>query len=101
MSVELLKAATSTGTGDSVTSVHPEQEDKSFQVVVTGGPTQVTVDIEGSINGGVSYDQLLRHDVTADGNLFHMNGKPVTSIRANLITLTGGTSPTVTLKMGS
>jgi len=37
--------------------------------------------------------------VTAEGNMFHLSGKPVTHIQANVKTLSGGSSPTVTLEM--
>ena len=99
MSVKLLNAAAAIGAGNPQKSNVPFDELITFQIVTTGSPSQVNVDIEGSIDGGENYEVLLSHDVTAEGKMFHVSGKPVTHIRGNLKTLTGGSSPTVTLEM--
>ena len=99
MSVKLLNAVTAVGPGDPNKSNVPFDELVTFQAIITGAPTQVNIDIEGSIDGGANYETLLSHDITAEGNMFHLSGKPVTHIQADLKTLTGGTSPTVTLEM--
>jgi len=98
MSVILLNAVTATGVGQSF------QNNNGFvshtvQVMVTGSPTVVVVDLEGSLNG-VTWFQLQQYtfdaaDITAQAALFHQNDKLVDYVRLNLITLTGGTAPTV------
>jgi len=97
----ILNAATATGVGRAAISPHLDTEVKAFSLVITGAPTQVTLGIEGSLDNGVTFNELLEHDATAEGSLFHLSGKPMTHYRANLKTLTGGTAPTVTVNMGS
>ena len=103
MAHTLLNAATSTGAGSSqrlslIPSDHTIQATMGGTVVATA----VTVDLEGSIDD-VTFFQLARHafsagEITAEGAMFHVIDKPVRYVRANLITLTGGTAPTVTVK---
>ena len=103
MAHTLLAAAAATGAGSSqraslIPSQHTVQATMGGSVVATA----VTVDLEGSIDDATWF-QLARHafsagDITAEGAMFHVNDKPVKYVRANLITLTGGTDPTVTVK---
>jgi hypothetical protein len=63
--------------------------------------TAVTVDLEGSLDD-TTWFQLARHafsaaEITAESAMFHVVDKPVRYVRANLIALTGGTAPTVTV----
>lgn len=103
MSNRLLAAATSTGVGSKFDvsqangSIHSIQVDMGGTVVATA----VTVDLEGSLDGK-KWFQLVQHiltagEITAESALFHVVDKPVNFVRANLITLTGGTAPTVTV----
>ncbi|MHC4397574.1 MAG: hypothetical protein ACYS1A_18175 [Planctomycetota bacterium] len=98
----LLDAAT--GTGAEASKV-VKQAYKSWgcDVEITGGPTAVTVRVEGN-QGTTIFDPTGMAEFTMDaGQLaagigtFEIVEHTVKVIRGNLITLTGGTAPTVTL----
>ena len=98
----MLDAATATGAGSAI-GFKQMQENVTFQVDITGAPTAVTVDIEGSVDGTPAA-QLAQHamtagELTATTAIFHISGKPVGNVQANVTALTGGTSPTVTVLM--
>lgn len=95
MARKVLEAATGTGLGDSVT-YRKAPLTWTIQIKHTGSPTSVILDIEGSING-VDYVQIVQHTVAASDDMFHISGKSITSIRPNVTTLSGGTSPTVSV----
>jgi len=99
--MKLLNAVTAVGSGPANISNVPFDMAMTFQVVTTGAPTQVTVDIEGSIDGGTTWESLLTHDVTVNGGMFNITegSIAVTQLRANLTVLTGGTAPTVTCEI--
>lgn len=67
----------------------------SWEIVVTGAPTATQTDLEGSINGTTWYSLDISTTLTSE--MRHVVNKPVNFIRANLITLTAGTAPTVTV----
>lgn len=95
----LLNAVTATGASTEFVLTVPGRE-HTIQMNITGAPTAVTVDLEGSLDG-VKWHQLATHpfsaaELTAESAMFHVTNKPISRIRANLTTLTGGTSPTVT-----
>jgi len=100
--VKLLDAATATGVGAS----HPVTWLPGTHAVhgVMGGTvvaTAVTLDLEGSLDG-VKWVQLVQRifsagEITAENALFFVVDKPVAFVRGNLVTLTGGTAPTVTM----
>ena len=98
--ITMLDAAVATGAG----GAHSQQRlisDSSYTVNITGAPSAVTVDIEGSFDGETFF-QIAQHamtagELTATKAMFHIAGKPVMFIRVNLTTLTAGTSPTVTV----
>jgi len=97
----MLDAATATGAGNA-SSQQRLISDSSYTIGITGAPSAVTVDIEGSFDG-VTFFQLAQHvmtagELTATKAMFHISGKPVLFFQANLITLTAGSSPTVTVK---
>ena len=103
MAKTLLDAATATGASGSV-KMNRKPAAHTFQAVMGGTvvATAVTVDVEGSLDD-LTYFQLASHafsagEITAEGAMFHLADMPVKYIRANLITLTGGTAPTVTVK---
>ena len=103
MAKTLLDAATTTGTSGSV-KMNRKPAAHTFQVTMGGTlvATAVTVDAEGSLDD-ITYFQLARHvfsagEITAEGAMFHLADMPVKYIRVNLITLTGGTAPTITAK---
>jgi hypothetical protein len=103
MAHTLLNAATSTGAGSTQkVSLIPSQHTVQATMGGTVVATAVTVDLEGSLDN-TSWFQLARHafsaaEISAEGAMFHVVDKPAKYVRANLITLTGGTDPTVTVK---
>ena len=103
MAHTLLNAATATGAGSSQkVSQIPSQHTVAATMGGTVVATAVTVDLEGSIDD-TTWFQLARHvfsagEISAEAAMFHVIDKPVRYVRANLIALTGGTDPTVTVK---
>lgn len=91
-----LDAAAATGAGDTVRGTAANHF--TFQVETTGSPTTVVIGAEGSLDG-TSWTELNEHTVSGTPDMFHIANKPLEYIRANLKTLTGGTSPTVTVKI--
>lgn len=99
MAVRLLDAVPSTG----VSSDWPTRMgvlEHTIQGMLTGSPSSVVIDLDGSLDGDTYY-QLASHTVTAqelatDSFMFHVTSKLVRYVRLNLVTLSGGTSPTVT-----
>ncbi len=92
----LLNAVTATGAG---TAVSPgfACSHYSWHIVVTGAPTAVSVTLEVSNDGGNSW-QVVDTSTTTTEEIRHITGKDGIQVRANLGTLTGGTTPTVTVK---
>lgn len=75
-------------------------KDHTVQLVVTGTPTAVVTNLQGSVDGD-NWAELSSYSMTSgelsDGvAMYHVIDKPVRFIRLQLDTLTGGTSPTVT-----
>jgi len=99
MAIKLLNAAIATGASTS----HPvrmKPRNHTVQVTITGAPTAVTIDLEGSLDD-TTYISLASYvltaaDLTAAAAMFHVVDKPVRYVRVNLVTLTAGTNPTVT-----
>jgi hypothetical protein len=91
-----LNAVTAVGAGTAIMFDTPKS-DASIQVQTTGSPTDVEINIEGTLDG-VHFDRLgvWATGGGGPGNIIGSTGKPVLGVRANLTTLTGGTSPTVT-----
>ena len=92
-----LNAAAATGAGTQVDFSRPRQY-ISMQVSFTSNPSPVKVTLEGTIDG-VNWFTLATFDTGASGrtgDIIDSNTLSVLSARANLITLTGGTTPTVT-----
>lgn len=85
-------------TGASATTDYGAAHSKhSMQVVLTGSPTVVTVALEASLNGSqwMTAATWSTGAGQASGDIVFTSDKPVRYVRANLTTLTGGTSPTV------
>ena len=103
MAHTLLNAADATGAGSTQrVSLIPSQHTVQATMGGTVVATAVTVDLEGSLDD-TTWVQLARHafsagEISAEAAMFHVIDKPVKYVRANLITLTGGTDPTVTVK---
>jgi hypothetical protein len=91
--------ATGAGTGYSVpVSLGDHGDPKSgfsWQTVVTGAPSTVNDEIDCSSDD--SHWQSVSTNTTATGNFTTVSYAACLYIRANLTTLTGGTSPTVTV----
>lgn len=68
----------------------------TWEIVVTGAPSAVNVKLQGSLNGTTWYD--LADSTTLTSEMKHLANKTVLYIRAKLVTLTGGSSPTVTVR---
>ena len=106
MAFKLLDAVTATGTGPS----HELPTTPAGHTVVatmdgTVVATAVTVALEGSLVGGdtdkdwftLGSHAFIAAEITAEAAMFHIADKAVPFVRGNLETLTGGTSPTVTV----
>ena len=98
-----LVAAAATGAGLDLEMLSPRYV-HGMQVILTGAPTAVRVDLEGSTDGGTTWGKVGTWD-TADGkgsgDFLFVEGASVNRLRANLVTLTGGTVPTVTANINS
>lgn len=68
------------------------------QLVVTGGPATCTYRLQGSNDGGTTWYNISAADITCTATTNSVTvDVPAARIRGNLLTLTGGTAPTVTL----
>ena len=98
---KLLDAATATGVSTNITNGLAENQ--SFQVNLDYAvkPTAVVIGIEGSLDGGATWDELVEKTMTGDeitAGIASLSivGQPRDVIRHNLKTLTGGTTVLVT-----
>jgi hypothetical protein len=92
-----IDAATGTGPGsalvfDSVRAFHQG----SAQVVTTGNPTSVAITVEATLDG-VAWATLI---APTSASFFGFSVPPILGIRAKLVTLDGGSSPTVAVFIG-
>jgi hypothetical protein len=88
---ETIETLTAAGT---TSAVRAETNHHTLQVIVSGSPSACTVRLEGSLDNSNFFD--LSGTQTCTSNLmFHVDGKPVTYVRANLLTWTGGTNAVV------
>lgn len=71
----------------------------TFTVVVTGAPSAVTLNIEGSIDNTSWF--ILDTSTTTTSEMRHIANKGIHYLRGNLATLTGGSTPTVTVKLSA
>ena len=96
----LLAAATGTGAGATFANALTPGgagvlQDFAWQVAVTGSPSGISTTLQGSLDGATWL--TLDTSTNTSGELRAISGKPVTFLRANVGTLTGGTAPTVTV----
>lgn len=93
-----IRAFTSTLTAAGTTqSVWAESNYHTVQVVVSGSPSACTVRLEGSLDNNNWFD--VSGTQTCTSNLmFHVDGKPLTYARVNLLTWTGGTNAVITYR---
>lgn len=98
----LLNSVTSTG-AESALVVTQSYKSWGCDVVLTGSPTAVTVRVEGNQGAGIYDPQGMAELVFTAPQLaagiatFGIANHRIKKIRGNLITLTGGTAPTVTM----
>lgn len=68
------------------------------ELIVTGAPATCTYSLQGS-RDGVTWFTISAAPITCTATTVAFeSGKPAVSVRGNLLTLTGGTAPTITLK---
>ena len=95
-----LNAVTATGAGDEVGFVarpgYGVPTDFTWTVEDTGSPTSKAVDLEGCIGDPDVAANWFVVDTTTGNGMRHVVNKMVRFLRANLTSLVGGTSPTVT-----
>jgi hypothetical protein len=91
-----LNAVTAAGSG-AASTYSTTRQNFGLQVNTTGSPTVATINLEGTLDGS-HWFKLAQWNLSnqATGDIVFATMTPVLGIRANLITLTGGTSPTVT-----
>lgn len=99
MAVKLLDAVTAVGPSPQWI-VRMKPRNHTIQFTLTGGPTAVTLDLDGSLNGD-DWSSLASYvasaeDLTDTKGMFHVIDKTIRYVRLNLVLLTGGTVPTVT-----
>ena len=98
----LLDAATGTG-AEAAKVVKQAYKSWGCDVEITGAPTAVTVRVEGNQGttifdpGGMAEFTMNAGQLAAGIGTFEIVEHTVKNIRGNLITLTGGAAPTVTL----
>jgi len=95
----LLSAVTGAGAGTIKKSAYPMQH-HALSITITGSPTTIVVDLEGSVDGtnfvALGTKTFSAGEKTAAFALLFVIDKPVTYVQANVTTLSGGSSPTVT-----
>ena len=97
-----LAAVTATGAG-TATYLGSVRANHAIQVTYTSNPTAVAVNLEGSLDG-TNWRTLGSWSIAggqASGDIVWITGKAAIWVRANLATLTGGTSPAVTATIAS
>lgn len=91
---------TQTATGATAAFLAPTSvlSHHTIELITTGGPATCTYRLQGS-NDNVTWFNISAADITCTTTIvaFETN-KPVIRVRGNLLTLTGGTTPSVTLK---
>ncbi|MBF0344205.1 MAG: hypothetical protein HQL06_08235 [Nitrospirae bacterium] len=102
---ELLKGATTTGPGRVNNVSYGEFRTWSCDVLVSdNATTAVSVRIEGNQGGsifapsGMAQYSLTSAELAVGIGSFSITDMPVNTIRANLLTLTGGNAPAVTVR---
>ncbi|MBF0538770.1 MAG: hypothetical protein HQL03_11020 [Nitrospirae bacterium] len=102
---DLLKGATTTGVGKVVNVSYGEFRTWSCDVLVSDNTTTaIKVRVEGNQGGGLfsptgmAEYTLSGAELAAGIGSFSITDMPINTIRANLLTLTGGSSPAVTVR---
>jgi len=101
----LLEDRPTTGAGTAV-PINEYIENWTCQVTITGGPSAVTVRIEGNLGGslydptGMAVQTLSSGQLSAGIATFLIPNGYMANMRAYVVTLTGGTDPTVSATCG-
>ena len=102
----LLNAVTATGRGAIVSGMKRFYKDWTCEVTLTGAPTAVTLAVEGALNStpvspmtGSGGHIFTAEEIGQQKAMFEIIDAGAFFMRANLLTLTSGTSPTVTAKI--
>lgn len=95
-----LSAVTATGAGTTILLTTPALN-HTMQVVTTGNPTRVIVSLEGSHDGTNWFPMAVLNTQDHPVPFATSNVLAVQNVRANLLDLSGGTSPTVTATIAS
>ena len=101
----LLEGQAVTGAGTAV-PINEYIENWTCQVTITGSPTAVTVRIEGNLGGslydpiGMAVQTLSAGQLAAGIATFGIPDSYTGNMRAYVVTLTGGTDPTVSATCG-
>lgn len=97
----ILDAATTTGAGatfaNAVSPFGGVMKNLTWAISVGGSPSGLSVTLQGSLDGTLW--AILDTSTNTAGELRGIANQPVTFLRADLGTLTGGTSPTVTVSI--
>jgi hypothetical protein len=67
-------------------------------VTTTGSPSGCAMQIEGSLDN-TNFFNLSGSQICTSNLMFHITEKPILYLRTNVTTLSGGTSPTVTVSL--
>ena len=89
-------AQTTTGATDTANVAKVSPSVHTLALTVTGSPAGCTYRLEGSLDGTTFFD-LSGAQTCTSSTMFHVVQKKVTYVRGFLITLSGGSSPTVAL----
>jgi hypothetical protein len=90
-------AQTATG-ATSALAVDTGARTHNSQLIVTGGPAGCTYRLQGSNDGGTTWFNISAADITCTSTTNSVTvDVPAIRVRGNLLTLSGGTSPTVRL----
>ena len=91
-------AQTATGQTSSSGQIRGVVVNHTIELITTGGPSGCTYRLQGT-RDAVTWFNISSADITCTSTTvaFEAN-KPAVQVRGNLLTLTGGTAPTVTLK---
>lgn len=94
-------AQTGTGATTALAAPMSVMTHHSIQLVVTGAPSTCTYRLQGS-NDNTNWFNISASDITCTSSTqAYETSKPARWVRGNLLTLTGGTSPTITLHYAS
>lgn len=94
-----LSAATATGAG-AVFNLMLCHGNFTMAVTVTGAPASCAVQLQGSLDNTNWYNMGSATSNTSGTAVVNATNMPAQYVRANLTTLSGGTSPTVTAVIG-